>query len=102
MDEGNVLQGVLNGLTCAGWYILVAVGLSLVLSIMNIVQLSHGEIYMIGAYVVYYFCVNAGISFYLAFVIAVLASGILGIVLSASSSGPSGVSPTRPWCCPSG
>ncbi|MBN1320620.1 MAG: branched-chain amino acid ABC transporter permease [Thermoleophilia bacterium] len=81
MDESNVLQGVLNGLTCAGWYVLVAVGLSLVLSIMNIVQLSHGEIYMIGSYVVYYFCVNLGISFYLAFVIAVLASGILGIVL---------------------
>ncbi|NLO28444.1 MAG: branched-chain amino acid ABC transporter permease [Actinobacteria bacterium] len=81
MDEINVLQGVLNGLTCAGWYVLVAVGLSLVLSIMNIVQLSHGEIYMIGAYVVYYFCVNLGISFYLGFVIAVLASGLLGIVL---------------------
>ncbi len=81
MDEGNVLQGVLNGLTSAGIYVLIAVGLSLVLSIMNIVQLSHGEVYMIGAYVVYYFCAGLGLSFYLAFVIAVLAVGILGILL---------------------
>jgi branched-chain amino acid transport system permease protein len=79
--EGTLLQGVLNGLTSAGIYILVALGLALLMSIMNIVQLAHGEIYMIGAYLVYYFTVSVGISFYGAFVIAVLSVGVLGIFL---------------------
>ncbi|MCE5254380.1 MAG: branched-chain amino acid ABC transporter permease [Actinomycetia bacterium] len=81
MGEASVLQGVLNGLTSAGIYVLIAVGLSLVLSIMNIVQLSHGEIYMIASYVVYFFSVKAGLSFYAAFGIAILVVGILGILL---------------------
>jgi branched-chain amino acid transport system permease protein len=81
LDEANVLQGVLNGLTSAGIYVLIAVGLSLVMSIMNIVQLSHGEVYMIGSYVVYYFTASLGLSFYLAFVISVVAVGFLGILL---------------------
>ena len=81
MGDASILQGVLNGLTSAGIYVLVAVGLSLVLSIMNIVQLSHGEIYMMASYLVFYFSVTLGLSFYLAFVIAVLVVGILGIIL---------------------
>jgi len=81
LGEASVLQGVLNGLTSAGIYVLIAVGLSLVLSIMNIVQLSHGEIYMIASYVVYFFSVKAGLSFYAAFGIAILVVGILGILL---------------------
>ena len=81
MGEASILQGVLNGLTSAGIYILVALGLALLMSIMNIVQLAHGEVYMIAAYFVYYFVVNRGLNFYVAFVIAVLAVGVLGIIL---------------------
>lgn len=81
MGDASVLQGVLNGLTSAGIYVLVAVGLTLVLSIMNIVQISHGEIYMIGAYLVFYFSVSLGLNFYVAFLISVVAVGILGIIL---------------------
>jgi branched-chain amino acid transport system permease protein len=81
LGEASILQGVLNGLTSAGIYILVALGLALLMSIMNIVQLAHGEVYMIAAYFVYYFTASVGISFYAAFVIAVLAVGILGIFL---------------------
>jgi branched-chain amino acid transport system permease protein len=81
LGDASILQGVLNGLTSAGIYILVAVGLTLVLSIMNIVQLSHGEIYMIGSYLVYYLFSSVGLNYYLSFVIAILACGILGVVL---------------------
>jgi branched-chain amino acid transport system permease protein len=81
LGDASILQGVLNGLTSAGIYILVALGLALLMSIMNIVQLAHGEIYMIAAYLVYYFTTSVGISFYAAFVVAVLSVGILGIFL---------------------
>jgi branched-chain amino acid transport system permease protein len=81
LGEASILQGVLNGLTSAGIYILVALGLALLMSIMNVVQLAHGEVYMIAAYIVYYFAANVGLNFYLAFVIAILAVGVLGIGL---------------------
>jgi len=74
-------QSILNGFSSAGIYILVALGLTLVLSIMNIVQLAHGEIYMIGAYGVYYMVVSLGLNFLLALAISTLLIGGLGILL---------------------
>jgi branched-chain amino acid transport system permease protein len=81
LDIITLAQSVLNGLM-AGWiYILVALGLTLVLSILRIVQLAHGEIYMLGAYFAYYFCVSTGLNFFLALVISALLTGLLGIIL---------------------
>jgi branched-chain amino acid transport system permease protein len=74
-------QNLLNGFM-AGWvYILVALGLTLVLSIVGIVQLAHGEVYMVGAYVLYYFCVSAGLNFYVSLLISMVVIGFLGIAL---------------------
>jgi branched-chain amino acid transport system permease protein len=81
LDGVLVAQSILNGFAAAGIYVLVAVGLTLVLSIMNIIQLSHGEIYMIGAYCVYFMVVGAGLNFYLSIIIATLFVGCLGILL---------------------
>lgn len=81
MGDANVWQAVANGLTCSGQYILVALGLTIVLSIMNIVQLAHGEVYMIGAYVLYYFSTSVGIGFYPSIVIAIIATGVLGLLI---------------------
>ena len=65
----------------SGIYILVALGLTLVMSIMGIVQMSHGEIYMIGAYCAYYLVVHLGLNFFLALLIAVVFVGCIGIFL---------------------
>ncbi|MDH5364020.1 MAG: branched-chain amino acid ABC transporter permease [Dehalococcoidia bacterium] len=74
-------QGIVNGLMSAGIYILVALGLTLVLSILGIVQLAHGEVYMLGAYGVYYLCAVAGLEFFMALVISTVLVGGLGILL---------------------
>jgi branched-chain amino acid transport system permease protein len=71
----------LNGLALGGIYVLVALGLTLVLSIMGIVQVAHGEIYMIGGYSVYYMVVALGLHFWLAIIIATLLIGGFGILL---------------------
>jgi len=77
MIEQNILNGLMSG-----WiYILVALGLTLVLSIVGIVQLAHGEVYMIGAYTVYCFCVVLGLNFFLSLLISILLVGLLGVVL---------------------
>ena len=81
MSSTAFAQSLLNGLALGGIYILVALGLTLVLSIMGIVQISHGEIYMIGAYSVFYLVSILTMNFLLAVVIATLFVGFIGIFL---------------------
>jgi branched-chain amino acid transport system permease protein len=74
-------QSILNGLA-AGWvYVLVAVGLTLVFGIMNIVQFAHGEIYMLGAYFSYLLIKSCGFSFWEALPLTAIVIGLLGVVL---------------------
>ncbi len=81
MDLLTLAQSVMNGLM-AGWiYILVALGLTMVLSILGVIQLAHGEIYMLGGYSAYYFCVGAGLHYLLALVTTTLLVGLLGPVI---------------------
>jgi len=81
MSTAALSQSILNGFALSGIYILVALGLALVLSIMGIVQVSHGEIYMIGAYCVFYIVAILGGNFFLALVLSTLCVGGLGILL---------------------
>lgn len=85
---GVLGQGLVNGLSSAGIYILVALGLTLVLSIVNIVQMAHGEFYMVGSYCMYYLMVGLGLNFFLALVISTVFVGGLGIVLERAAFRP--------------
>jgi branched-chain amino acid transport system permease protein len=81
MSTAALWQSIFNGLALGGIYILVALGLTLVMSIMGIVQVAHGEIYMIGAYSVYYMVAVLGGNFFLALVVSTLFVGGLGVLL---------------------
>ena len=76
-----IAQSILNGLVLGGIYILVALGLTLILSIMGIVQLAHGEVYMLGAYFMYYLSARAGFDFFLSLIISAIVVGGLGVFL---------------------
>ena len=81
MDSATLVQSIVNGLMAGCIYILVAIGLALLLSVMGIVQLAHGEIYMLGGYLTYFFCNIAGLHYLLALPIATLLIGVLGILI---------------------
>lgn len=95
MTGGVLTQSLLNGLVLGGIYILIALGLTLVLSIMGIVQISHGEIYMIGAYCVYYMVSALGLNFLLAIIVATVVVGGLGIFLERVCFRPFRADPDR-------
>ncbi len=76
-----LLQSIVNGFVIGWIYVLVALGLTIVFSIMRIVQFAHGEIYMLGAFIVYYLSVVLGINVFIAFVIAAIVLGLVGIAL---------------------
>jgi branched-chain amino acid transport system permease protein len=81
LDIAGLDQTIFNGLVLGCIYILVSLGLTLILSVMGVAQFAHGEIYMLGAYVVFYLVTGAGINFFLAMIISALVMGFVGVVL---------------------
>jgi len=51
MEFVFLLEQVVNGLVLGGYYLLLALGLSLIFSVGGIVNLAHGAFYAVGAYV---------------------------------------------------
>src|SRR5258706_3591659 len=48
------LQQIVNGLSLGSIYALVALGYTMVYGILRLINFAHGDVYMVGAYVVYY------------------------------------------------
>lgn len=76
-----IVQCILNGFCMGGTYILIGLGLTLILSIMNILQFAHGEVYMVGAFTVYFLCVLNGVNLYVSVLISMFTTAALGIIL---------------------
>ncbi len=74
------LEQCLNGVQLGMLLFLLAAGLTLVFGIMDLVNLAHGSLYMLGAYFAATFAILTG-SFVAAVVLAVAASLIVGMVL---------------------
>ena len=72
---------LLNGISFGFILFLLASGLSLTLGLMGILNMAHGALYMIGAYVGWTVAVHLGASFLLAVLAAGLACGIIGLVM---------------------
>jgi branched-chain amino acid transport system permease protein len=75
-----VLEQCLNGLQLGVMLFLMAAGLTLVFGIMNLVNLAHGSLYMLGAYLAIAFLGWTG-SFLAAVALAVLATFVAGLVV---------------------
>ena len=71
---------LLNGLTLASLYFLVASGFTLVFGLMRNVNLAHGSLYLFGAYVGWFVGEHTG-SWVLAVLAGFLASALLGLVM---------------------
>ena len=74
-----ILEQVLNGLLSGVYYLLIALGLSLIFSLGGIVNLAHGAFYAIGAYLTV--LLSPHIGFAGTFVAAPVLVGLLGIAI---------------------
>ncbi len=70
-----LLEQVVNGLVLGGYYLLIALGLSLIFSVGGVVNLAHGAFYALGAYL------SVELTQYLGFGPAVVVSPILVALL---------------------
>ena len=71
----------MNGLALGWIYVLMALGLTLIFGIMHIMQFAHGEIYMLGAYVVYYLTASFGLPVLAAMALSMMVMAAVGLVL---------------------
>jgi len=71
----------MNALVASSFTALIAVGLVLIFGVMGIVNFAHGELYMVGAYVVWFLYALQGWPFELAVPAAIVVVGALGMVM---------------------
>ena len=78
-----ILEQTLNGLQFGLMLFLLAAGLTLVFGIMDMINLAHGSLYMIGAFLAATFAELTG-SFVAAVVLAMIGTAIVGMLLEVS------------------
>jgi len=83
MDFAGFILQLLNGLQFAMLLFLLAVGLSIVFGLMNFINLAHGTLYMVGAFVGYSAARYWG-SYWLALVAGTAAAALAGAVFYAT------------------
>lgn len=84
MDWLTVLQTLVNALVASAVYAAIAVGLALCFGIMRMANFAHGELFMLGAYVVYTVYAIAGLPYPLAVLGAGVIVGFVGLLVERS------------------
>ncbi len=73
-------QQLLNGIVVGGVYALFAIGLTLVFGVHKILNLAHGGIFMVGAFIALY-TVEAGAPLWTGFLLAALGGGLVSVLV---------------------
>ena len=81
MTFSLLIAQLINGLQTGSVYALVALGYSMVYGIIKLLNFAHGDIIMVGAYMVYYAIASFALPPVVAIALAVLVSTLLGVFL---------------------
>ncbi|MCI5704516.1 branched-chain amino acid ABC transporter permease [Candidatus Pseudoscillospira sp. SGI.172] len=77
----TIVSQVINGLQSGSIYALVALGYSMVYGIILLLNFAHGDIIMVGAYVVWYSMSNLGLHPVVSMLLAIIACTLLGMLI---------------------
>ncbi|MFT8498038.1 branched-chain amino acid ABC transporter permease [Leuconostoc pseudomesenteroides] len=75
------IQQVINGLMLGSVYALLALGYTMVYGIIKLINFAHGDIYMLGAYFGYFFIKVLHLNFFIALVLAMAVSAVIGVLI---------------------
>jgi len=84
----ELCEYLINGCVTGSVYILVALGLGMIFGILEILQFAHGEVYMLGAYLIYTCIQLLGINYFLALGIGIAATASTGIFIEVVAFRP--------------
>lgn len=74
-------QAVISGFLLGGMYALIAIGMTLIMGVMKIINLAHGALVMISMYITYVAFTTLGLDPYLGMFLAMPAMFFLGLVI---------------------
>ena len=80
------LQQVINGLAQGGIYSLIAIGWTTVFGIVGVINWTHGEIYMLGAYTGYFVTTYLGLPLIPALLISMAAGALIAMAVDQFGS----------------
>ena len=75
------IQQVINGLMLGSVYALLALGYTMVYGIIKLINFAHGDIYMLGAYFGYFFIKVLHLNFFIALILAMAVSAVIGVLI---------------------
>lgn len=81
MDQGFALQLFVNGMSLSMTYALIAVGLTLIFGVVRILNFAHGELLMVGGFVMWVLFTKNDVPFPVAAVAAMFAVGGLALAI---------------------
>ena len=81
MNLQLIIEQMLNGMVLGSMYALVASGLTLIWGTMKMLNFAHGELYMIGGYVLYFTLLFFGVHPFWGVVLAMLIAFALGVLM---------------------
>ena len=74
-------QIIANGMYLGAQYALIALGLTLIFALMNILNFAHGQLFVIGGFVTYTAIVNLGMPFLAALAVTAVALAVVGALI---------------------
>ncbi len=75
------LNNLINGISLGSIYAVIALGYTLVYGIAKMLNFAHGDVIMVGGYVIFYSMTSFQINPYISVLLAVIACTVLGIVI---------------------
>ncbi len=81
-------QVVANGVYLGSQYAMIALGLTLIFALMNVLNFAHGQMYVIGGFVTYTFYGQFGLPFVLALLMSCVTLAVIGALIEKFLFGP--------------
>ena len=81
IDLLDLSQSVLDGVLFGATYALIGIGFTLIFGVANLINFSHGSVFMVGAYVGWWLAAGLGWPFLALLPVVILVSAALGIAI---------------------
>ncbi|WP_034601421.1 branched-chain amino acid ABC transporter permease [Clostridiisalibacter paucivorans] len=81
MSLESFFQHLANGISLGSLYALLAIGYTMVYGILRLINFAHGDIFMLGIYFGFYAVSRFFLPWWIGFIVAILLTGIIGILI---------------------
>lgn len=81
MELEQIIQQLVNGLFLGSIYALLALGYTMVYGIIKLINFAHGEIYMLGGFMGYFFINKLNLGFFPALILSMAGAAVIGVII---------------------